>query len=137
MVWYHFLDIFFLVFHTSLIIINLLGWAWKPTRIINLATLLITLLSWTVLGIFFDWGYCPVTDWHWEVLRKSGNTRLPYSYITYIINRISGFNPDESLVEIYTAIMLGISLFLSFFLNGRDYIYKRKIKKAYFAAKNG
>ncbi len=127
MFWYHTLDIFFLIFHAALVLVNLFGWMWKPIRKLNLITLLLTFLSWTILGIFYGWGYCPLTDWHWEVLRKMGETELPLSYITYMINRVSGFNPNEDMVAVFTAIFLGVSFLFSIGYNTRDFIvYKRK-----------
>ncbi|MCD4791284.1 MAG: DUF2784 domain-containing protein, partial [Bacteroidales bacterium] len=77
---YKFLDTFFVVFHTALIIFNLFGWIWKPTRRLNLITLLLTGASWFILGIFYGIGYCPLTDWHWQVLHKLGIYDVPNSY---------------------------------------------------------
>jgi hypothetical protein len=67
-----FLDVFFLVFHASLILFNLFGWMFRKTRVWNLVTLLLTGLSWTLLGIFYGFGYCPFTDWHFQVLEELG-----------------------------------------------------------------
>ncbi|MDH3880669.1 MAG: DUF2784 domain-containing protein, partial [Desulfobacteraceae bacterium] len=58
---YTFLDYFFIVFHGSLILFILTGWAWKRTRRIHLITISLTILSWFGLGIFYGWGYCPCT----------------------------------------------------------------------------
>jgi len=33
------------------------------------ASLLLTAFSWFVLGIWYGWGYCVCTDWHYMVLR--------------------------------------------------------------------
>ncbi|HPF94086.1 MAG TPA: DUF2784 family protein, partial [Tenuifilaceae bacterium] len=65
---YMLLDVFFVAFHTLLIAFNLFGWIWWRTRKANLITLLLTGLSWIGLGLFFGIGYCPLTDWHWQVL---------------------------------------------------------------------
>jgi hypothetical protein len=121
---YKFLDLFFLVFHTLLTLFNLFGWAWKRTRKANLTTLILTFLAWFGLGIFYGIGYCPLTDWHFRVLEKMGETNLPDSYITYIINRLLGLNPSENLVEIFTITLFFLALIISIYLNLR-----RKVKK--------
>jgi len=57
---YRFLDIFFVIFHTSLITFNLFGWIWKKTRLANLITLGLTGASWLFLGLIVGvLGYCP------------------------------------------------------------------------------
>jgi len=48
----------------------------EKTRKANLILLLLTGLSWFGLGIFYGWGYCPLTDWHWKVLRELGETGI-------------------------------------------------------------
>jgi len=117
MFWYQVLDYFFLIFHTVLTLFNLLGWIWKKTRIANFITLLLTGLAWFGLGIFYGIGYCPLTDWHWEVLEKLGHHNLPNSYITYIIQRLTGLQANERFVEIATLAGFLIALVLSVYLN--------------------
>jgi hypothetical protein len=123
----HLLDKFFIVFHTSLIILNLFGWIWKPTRILNLSLLLITLFSWTILGIWFGFGYCPLTEWHWKILEKSGAKNLPDSYIKYLIDRITGLDLDPGLIEAATIIFFSAAFICSITINLKDYT-KRKNK---------
>ena len=50
MLLYHFLDKFFFVFHSSIILFNLFGWIWRKTRRWNLLLILLTAASWTFLG---------------------------------------------------------------------------------------
>lgn len=114
-----FLDIFFLIFHTAITLFNLLGWIWKKTRRANLITLILTFFAWFGLGIFYGIGYCPLTDWHFRVLEKLGETNLPDSYITYIINRLMGLNPSEKVVEILTMALFFLALTISVYLNFR------------------
>ena len=125
---YELLDKFFLVFHTLVIAFNLFGWIWRRTRKANLALLLLTGLSWFVLGLFYGIGYCPLTDWHWQVLRKLGRTQLPYSYVKYLADRITGLDFDAGLVEKATALMFFLALAASIFVNVRDYRKKQKDK---------
>jgi len=125
---YEMLDKFFLVFHTLVIAFNLFGWIWKRTRKANLALLLLTGLSWFVLGLFYGIGYCPLTDWHWQVLRKLGRTDIPYSYIKYLADSITGLDFDADLVEKATASMFFLALGASIFVNVRDYRKKQRKK---------
>ena len=84
----HFVDYFFLSFHTSLIAFNLVGWIFTQTRKTTLYTLICTGLSWFALGLFRGIGYCPITDWHCDVLHKLGQWNLPESYIQYLLLRL-------------------------------------------------
>ena len=122
----HIADIFFVVFHSTLTIFNAIGWIWKKTRKLNLITLLFTGASWFILGLFYGIGYCPLTEWHFQILRKMGHRNLPYSYIEYLIERMSPFNPSSELVDTTTAVVFFIALALSILLNIRD---KRKAKR--------
>jgi hypothetical protein len=117
MFWYHILDYLFLVFHTALTLFNVLGWIWRKTRLANFITLALTALSWFGLGLFYGIGFCPLTEWHWQVLEKLGKYELPYSYIKYIIDRLLGTNINASLVEISTAVIFSLAFFVSVYLN--------------------
>jgi hypothetical protein len=125
-----FLDIFFLVFHTSLIIFNLFGWMWKKTRLANLALLALTGASWFILGLFYGIGYCPCTDWHWEVLRAMGREDLPISYVKYLADAITGLDFDARLVDTCVAAGYFLALIASIFVNVRDYRSRRAAVRA-------
>ena len=84
------LDIFFTTFHTCLVFFNLFGWIWKKTRVLNLICLLLTAASWVLLGIFYGFGYCPLTDWHFNVLERLGYGDLPDSYLSFLFTRLTG-----------------------------------------------
>lgn len=114
-----FLDIFFTVFHTSLVIFNLFGWIWKKTRRLNLVCLLLTAGSWVILGIFYGFGYCPLTDWHFNILGKLGYTDLPTSYLSYLFTRLTGLPIKQSLVDAVTLWGLVFALIISLYLNFR------------------
>ena len=127
---YVLLDIFFVIFHTSLTLFNALGWAWKKTRVWNLVTLLLTGSSWLFLGMIVGVpGYCPFTDWHFNVLRKLGKTNLPNSYLKYLFDRITGLNIDSTLVDRITLIVFVAALVVSVFLNLRDKILSKRLKR--------
>lgn len=122
---FKFLDIFFVFFHTAVIFFNLLGWIWKKTRRANLVLLLLTGSSWSLLGIFYGWGYCPFTDWHFNVLEKMGRTDLPVSYIQYLGERITGVDLNPLLVDSITLYVFLVCLLISLFINIRDYRHKK------------
>jgi hypothetical protein len=114
-----FLDIFFTVFHTCLVLFNLFGWIWKKTRRLNLICLLLTAGSWVILGIFYGFGYCPLTDWHFNILSQLGYTDLPTSYLSFLFTRITGLSIDQALVDGITLWGLIVALILSLYLNLR------------------
>lgn len=123
---YHLLDIFFIVFHTSLILFNIFGWIWKRTRKLNLILLLLTGASWLLIGLAVGTlGYCPLTDWHFSVLEKLGQRGLPSSYIEYLSERITGLDLETKMVDRATLWIYLAALTISIFLT----VYKRKIRK--------
>ena len=126
MFWYHLLDYFFLSFHTVFTLFNVIGWIWKKTRLANFITLMLTALSWFGLGIFYGFGYCFLTDWHWQVLHKLGHNNLPYSYIKYIILRLFDFSINEGLAETTTMVVFVLAFILSVWFNFAKKIFFRK-----------
>lgn len=120
-----FLDLFFLVFHTSLILFNLFGWIHPRTRKLHLFSLSLTLLSWLGLGYFYTWGYCVCTDWHWQVLREMGQEGLPSSYLSYLVQRFFGVLPDRSIVDPLAVAGLLLPLCLNLLLRWRGRLEKR------------
>lgn len=116
---YELLNVFFLVFHTGLILFNTLGWIFRQTRKWNLLTLSLTAFSWFVLGIWYGWGYCFCTDWHWQVREKLGYTTPSNSYIRFLVQQLTGISFPEKLVDTVTAIVFFASLALSLYVNLR------------------
>jgi len=114
---YRFLDILFIVFHTLLIFFNLFGWIFRPLRRANLVVLLLTGGSWFILGIFYGIGYCPLTEFHWEVLHKLGQNDLPDSYIRYLIQRFTGLLPGVRVTDILTLVFYFMALGASIYIN--------------------
>ena len=117
---YTFLDYFFVVFHGSFVLFVLTGWAWKRTRRLHLVCVGLTFLSWFGLGIFYGWGYCPCTDWHWEVKRKLGESLLPNSYVKYYLDKITGSAWNPLVVDAAVMILGFLAFALSLWLNRRD-----------------
>jgi len=110
-------DLFFYVFHIVLILFNLFGWTVKPWRKLNLISLSLTALSWFGLGIFYGWGYCFLTDWHWDIRLKLGKDITSNSYIHFLIEQITGINLSEGLVDALTVSCFFLAFAISIWLN--------------------
>jgi Protein of Unknown function (DUF2784) len=120
-----FLNFIFTLAHLALIIFNLTGWIWKRTRKAHLVVLGLTTASWFVLGIWYGWGYCPLTDWHWDVKEKLGETNLPNSFVKYYADKISGSNISVTLVDNVTLGCLVFAIVAAIYVN-----FIRKSKKS-------
>jgi len=118
---YQFLNIFFFFFHTVLMLFNCFGWAWKRTRRWNLFTLLLTASSWFIVGIWYGWGYCFCTDWHWDVREKMGLHDQSPSYVHFLLLKLTGINFQKDMVDKVTLVVFFVSLGLSSWLNIRDH----------------
>jgi Protein of Unknown function (DUF2784) len=118
--WYQFLNIFFFVFHTAFTLFNITGWMFHATRKWNLITLLLTAFSWFVLGIWYGWGYCFCTDWHWDVREQLGLRDQRQSYIHFLVLKLTGVDFDEKLVDNVTLGVFVLSLLISIYLNLKD-----------------
>ena len=119
--WYTFLNIFFFVFHTLFTLFNMVGWAFPKTRKLHLITLSLTAFSWFILGIWYGWGFCFCTQWHWVVRRKLGFADESNSYIHFLILKVTGINLSEKLVETTTLIILLLAISLSIWFNVKDH----------------
>ena len=117
MIYWQILDYLFVIVHTILILFNLTGWIWRSTRRLHLASLLLTGGSWLLLGLFYGLGYCPLTDWHFSVLIQLGESNLPSSYISYLLERLSGHTFSAPLIDQTTLIGYLIALALSIYFN--------------------
>src|SRR5215471_20277850 len=115
--WYEFLNYFFFCFHTALIFFNTFGWIFRQTRKWNLITLLVTAFSWFVLGIWYGWGYCFCTDWHYKARRALGYHDQTPSYVHFLLLKLTGINLPPKLVEISTLAVFLFSLTMSVILN--------------------
>ncbi len=120
------LDGFFIVFHSLLILFILFGWMIPRLRMVHLVCILLTGGSWFILGLFYGIGYCPLTDWHWQVLRKLGETSLPHAYIPYIINRLLGISLTARTADVITLLGWLAALIVSVSLQIRLFIKKRE-----------
>lgn len=123
---YKALDVFFLVFHSLLILFNLFGWIWKKCRFWNFLTLNLTAFSWFVLGIWYGWGYCLCTDWHWQVRKALGIPIEQHSYISFLLETLTPIKLPQQTVDIIT---------LLFFLSAYVISLAFQIKRLYHRKK--
>jgi hypothetical protein len=126
--WYHILNVFFFVFHVALIPFNLFGWIFKPLRKWNIVTLGITAFSWVVLGIFFGFGYCFLTDWHWQIREKLGYVNPYNSYVHFLVETLFGIHVSSTLVEWWTGILFVAALIMSVITNFSLFKKKEQIR---------
>jgi len=118
---YKIADLFFFVFHISLILFNLFGWLVRPWRKWNLLTLALTAFSWMVLGAFYGFGYCFLTDWHWAIREELGYANPYNSYIHFLISTAFSINVSEQLVDLLTGTLFFVALIMSGISNLKDY----------------
>lgn len=124
LIFYKILNYFFFTFHITLILFNLFGWIPHKLRKWNLASLCLTAFSWFVLGIFYGFGYCFLTDWHWELRDKLGYTNESNSYIHFLVTEFTNINIEEDVVDTLTAICFFSAFALSVYVN----IWKKRPK---------
>jgi hypothetical protein len=80
-----------------------------------------------VIGpLFYQLGYCFLTDWHWDVLRKLGETDLPNSYTKYLADRLTGLDWDAALVDTVTVVGMCVGVLGAAVVNVRDWWRKRR-----------
>jgi hypothetical protein len=113
------LNVGFFAFHTAWILFNCFGWIWRRTRRLHLATVSLTALSWFGLGLWFGWGYCPCTDWHWQVRQRLGYIDPP-SYTRLLIREVLGVDLGGARADMVTLLVFAAAATLSVVLNLRD-----------------
>ena len=110
------LNIFFHFTHILIISFILSGWAFKKTRKIHLFVVLLTLFSWIGLGIFYGWGYCFWTDWHWSVRDRLGIPH-PASYLKLLVDTITNREWKAEFIDLITAIVFFVVIALTLVVN--------------------
>lgn len=126
---YAFLNKFFFIFHSTLMIFILFGWIWKKTRVANLIVILLTTFSWFILGIWYGFGFCPSTEWHWQVRMKLGYYDMPSSYTKFLVDHLTGMDISQKIIDIFAVLFLLLALFASVLINGRDWWRKAREKE--------
>jgi len=111
------LDFIFLWLHIILIVFNLFGWVWIKTRKIHLFVVAGTLCSWIVLGFWYGFGYCFLTDWHWDVKYRLGEANLPASFIKYFLDNYTFIDLPARTVDIITVAFFGAAIIMMVYIN--------------------
>ena len=121
----HLGDWFFLFFHTAWSLFNLTGWIFRKTRRVHIVTMGLTAASWFLLGIWYGWGYCPCTDWHWMIREAMGRPIDSLSYIHFLIRELTGINAPPDIVDYTVLALFIICCIASLAVNIRDVIIKK------------
>ena len=118
------IDVFFFVFHAIFILFNVLGWLVPRWRLLNFITLSLTAFSWFILGIWYGWGYCFCTDWHYWIREQLNYQNMGSSYIHFLILKFTNLEIAPNWVEIYTVIIFFMAYITSTYLNIKKWTRK-------------
>ena len=121
-----FLDILLSIVHLSIVLFNLFGWIPRRTRRAHFISIALTAASWFILGIWYGMGYCPVTEWQWDVKQKLGESDLPDNFIEYFAEKITGRDFATSFVSTVIATGFGLVTVISVYFN---FIHPRLIRR--------
>ena len=121
----YFLDALLTLLHLLVIGFNLTGWIWRSTQRAHLIVVGLTAASWLLLGIWYGLGYCPLTDWQWQVKARLGERDLPASFITYMAEKLSSRDFSDGFVNTITAVLFGAAALASLYVN----IFRRGRKR--------
>jgi hypothetical protein len=113
------LNLAFFAFHTAWIGFVCAGWIWRRTRRWHLLAVGLTALSWFGLGLWYGWGYCPCTDWHWQVRERLGYVDPP-SYTQLLIRVVTGIDLGSRAANALTLGVLVAAAAMSVALHARD-----------------
>lgn len=111
------LDVLFFWFHIIIIAFNLFGWIWERTRKLHLLVVAGTLFSWLILGFKFGFGYCFLTDWHWNIKTQLGEYNLPASFIKYFLDTYTKINLSAGVVDVVTGLLFGLAILITIYIN--------------------
>ena len=112
-----FVDLSLFSLHIAIILFNLFGWVVPRWRKAHLWVVGFTLFSWIILGIWFGFGYCILTDFEWEIKRQLGETGLPNSFIAYLTNTVFGLDIGNDTIDIITVGAFVPAIIISIYLN--------------------
>jgi len=77
----------------------------------------LTLGCWLILGIWYGIGYCPVTDWQWQIKERLGETNLPNSFVEYYADKISGQDISSVLIDSITGVSFTAAILITVYVN--------------------
>lgn len=111
------LDVLLFWFHIIIIVFNLFGWIWKATRRFHVVVVCGTLFSWLILGFKYGFGYCFLTDWHWNIKNQLGQYDLPASFIKYFLDSYTRINTSAGTVDVVTGLLFGLATIMTLYIN--------------------
>ena len=113
---YFILSIFFHATHSGLVLFMLFGLFFSKLIKFHFFFVIVIWISWLAIGSYYGViGYCPLTEWHWQVLVEMGEVNLPPSYIEYVYTKITGQDVNNNLMsDIIAAVMIVITLVSGF-----------------------
>lgn len=107
------LDYAFDGLHILIICLNLFAWIPSNTRWLHVMTTHLTAASWLILGYWYGWGYCVLTDWHWSIKGSLGQETLPNNYIAYLLERYLAWHVDKQTLEMIIVFVFSFCLIRS------------------------
>jgi len=125
---YWFLNVFFFAIHFILIVFNLFGWIFPRFRRLHLISIGITAFSWLILGAFYGWGYCFLTDWHYQIRNDLGLSVDSPSYIHFLLLRLGIDSISSETTNIVTAVVFGGLVVISILFNVKS-VLKNKVEE--------
>lgn len=113
-------DILLHLLHLLVIVVNVFGWAWRRTRRLHRWVLAVTAFCWLVVGpLYGGLGYCPLTDWHWQVKAARGEMPLPASYIDYLL-RMAGIYASPLYIDVAVGAVFAVTCVVTLILWRRE-----------------
>ena len=106
-------DNIFNILHILAILINCFGWAFSKTLKLNLSFLLLTISSWSILGLFFGIGFCFLTEVHSLALGLIGSPSINFSYLDYLLLVKLKIPISSNTISILSILAVFISLGIS------------------------
>jgi hypothetical protein len=124
---------FFLAFsldacHVLLMLFIVSGWLFPRLRLAHFIVIALTGLSWLIFGHGNAYGNCILTEWHWQILAKLGETDLPETYAQYLFERFTGVSVMKGTAMAWTRSAWLLSFILSLVLLSRRYYSSYRLK---------
>lgn len=123
----HFL---FILIHTTVIVINTIGWLIPTLRPLQRILLTITWLSWIAGALWMQTpGYCFLTDWHWQIQKHLfGHPPQESSFITWAIHQICQCTLPEPTIDATVALLMIIITIGTIITSYTDFKKRKKRK---------
>lgn len=123
-----FVDLVLDISHIVLMLFIAFGWLMPRLRLLHLTVVLATGSSWLIFAHANGLANCILTDWHYQILRRLGETNLPETYAQYVLQRLTGLTIQKNIAMSVTRSGWLISLILSSVIAYRKHWSPGKIK---------